>query len=286
MEEDYSYILRVPTASTIYPRATVEESISGLDDVNRFLPTDKSFPEEIRLLINEQVRTNPTYEKIHSTWTSLTHRHDFVGGIPKEGVKYDKIKKSFYVSPNFFLTLEERQEGTKIILDTVASAADTLYRLRCYFPDIYTRPRDGYKCIWLAGVRHNQTGLVLMLTEHKANVSVNVVENGRSIDFAQAETEFTTDAVELLNMLFKTVEGSRRFAYYESPITSVWQVKLQHKVKGAFILFMDDRGLFDIRVNGEDEAKEVMNDIVGLVNALCSDECCHPYDGVVAGCAA
>ncbi|GJJ05901.1 hypothetical protein Clacol_000088 [Clathrus columnatus] len=365
---DYSYIFRVPTAS---------------------LPIDKSFPEEIRLLINEQVRTNSTYKKIHSTWTSITDPHYFTGGIPKEGVNYDKIKKSFYLSSSLFLNRQEKEEG-KIGLGRVASAADVLYRLRCYFPDIFIEEADGYKCIWSTGVRHNQTGLILILTEHKANVSVYLIQNGRSIDFAQAEPTFTTDVIELLSMLFKTVEGSRRFAYYhpaadadfpasdehflavpaeslqdrieedettekpfkswklvaisptdissfksilpsliyninsrevdvvngtanlttiisssllfyrllchfpgsnrninnEPPITSVWQVKLQHKVNGASILFMDNRGLFDIRVNGEEEAKDVMNGIVGLVNVLCSDECCHPYDGVVAGCAA
>ncbi|GJJ05887.1 hypothetical protein Clacol_000074 [Clathrus columnatus] len=387
MQKDYRYILRVPTASTIYPRATVEESISALDDVNRSLPTDKSFPEEIRFLINKEVRTNTTYERIHLTWTSLTCRPDFFGGIPKEGVNYDKIKKSFCLSPDVFTTWEDRRGGTKVALYEAASAADVLYRLRCYFPDIYIYPADGYKSIWFTGIRHDQTGLILILSEHKAAVSVYIIQNNRSIDFAQAEPTFTTHVIELLNMLFEKMEGSRRFAYYhpaadadfptpdehfiavpaeslknrvrrmekpfnpwnsvaiasadisssksilpsliynitsrevdtvngtaipttiisssllfyrllcyfnhrnsnannEPSITSVWQVKLQHKVKGAFILFMDDRGLFDIRVSGEDEAKEVMNDIVGLVNALCSDNCCHPYDGVVAGCVA
>ncbi|GJJ05907.1 hypothetical protein Clacol_000094 [Clathrus columnatus] len=388
---DYCYVLRVPTASTIYPRATVEESISALDNVNRSLPYDKSLPEEIRLLINKQVHANPTYEKVHSTWTPLTYRHKFTGDNPDEGLKYDKVKKSFYLTPEYYLTWRERGEGTKIGLDKVASAADVLYRLRCYFPNVYTEATDGYKCIWSTGVRHNQTGLILILTEDKGNPSVYVIRNENSIDFSEAETMFTANVIELLNMLFETVEGSHRFAYYhpaadadfptpnehfpavpaeslknrvqsmdiitdrafnswksaaiapadissfksilpslmydiesgevdpvngtanlttiisssllfyrllchfpgsnsninnEPPITSVWQVKLQHRVNGASILFMDDRGLFDIRVSGEEKAKELMDVIVGLVNALCSDECYHPYDGLVAGCGA
>ncbi|GJJ05886.1 hypothetical protein Clacol_000073 [Clathrus columnatus] len=211
MQKDYRYILRVPTASTIYPRATVEESISALDDVNRSLPTDKSFPEEIRLLINEEVRTNTTYERIHSTWISLTYRPDFFGGTPREELSYDKIKKSFYISPDLYATWNERQAGTKVALNEVASAADVLYRLRCYFPNILTQPTDGYKCIWLAGVQHNQTGLILMLNEHKAAVSVYIVQSDRSIDFANAEPAFTTDVIELLSTLFKMEEDSRRF---------------------------------------------------------------------------
>ncbi|GJJ05905.1 hypothetical protein Clacol_000092 [Clathrus columnatus] len=246
---------------------------------------------------------------------------------------------------------------------------------------------------WLAGVRHNQTGLILMLTEYKGNPSVYVIRNKYSIHFAQADTTFTTDVVELWNMLFETVEGSRRFTYYhpaadadfpapnehfltipaegskncfqemdkitkklfnlwdsvattpadissfksilpslmyninsrevdtvngtanlttiisssllfyrllshfldtnnlnansEPPITSVWQVKLQHKLNNASILFMDDRGLFDIRISQE-EVTGAMDDIAGLVNALCSDKCYHLHciDGLVADRAA
>ncbi|GJJ11121.1 hypothetical protein Clacol_005352 [Clathrus columnatus] len=71
------------------------------------------------------------------------------------------------------------------------------------------------------------------------------------------------------------------------PITSVWQVKLGHNPSDdPSIIFMDDRGLFDIRAEEGILAEEVMNDLVDLVNALFSDKCCHPYGGVRAGCVA
>ncbi|GJJ11088.1 hypothetical protein Clacol_005319 [Clathrus columnatus] len=80
------------------------------------------------------------------------------------------------------------------------------------------------------------------------------------------------------------------------PITSVWQVKLgrddsfgysysYHKrTIGPSVIFMDDRGLFDIRA--EEGIETVMDDLIDLVNVLFSDKCCHPYAGVVAGCIA
>ncbi|GJJ06004.1 hypothetical protein Clacol_000191 [Clathrus columnatus] len=249
MQDDYRYVLRVPTASTIYPRATVEESISALDDVNRSLPTDKSFPEEIRLLINEQVRANPTYEKIHSTWTSLTYRPNFFGGIPEEGVNYDKIKKS--------------------LKDRVQDMDETTEKPFKSWRPVEIAPADisSYKSI-LPSLLHNITSR-----------EVDTV-NGTAI-----LTTIISSSLLFYRLLCHFCYGNNNVNNKPS-ITSVWQFELQHKVKGASILFLDDHGLFDIRVSGEEEAKEVMNDIESLVNALCSDECCHPYDGVVAGCAA
>ncbi|GJJ08063.1 hypothetical protein Clacol_002270 [Clathrus columnatus] len=65
-----------------------------------------------------------------------------------------------------------------------------------------------------------------------------------------------------------------------APITSVWQVRLTHRRTGVSIIFMDNRGLLDIRA--EEGAEKVMDHIINLVNGLCSDKCSHPY-GMVAG---
>lgn len=55
----------------------------------------------------------------------------------------------------------------------------------------------------------------------------------------------------------------------DAPIASVWQIKVSHAKTDASIIFMNDYGLFDIRA--DEDAKEVMGDIVAFTTALCKD---------------
>ncbi|GJJ16008.1 hypothetical protein Clacol_010287 [Clathrus columnatus] len=177
--------------------------MSALYDINRSRPgTDKRLPAEVLILIHKEVHVNPTYEKIHSTWTSITQDIIFTGPIPKGRYYFD-------------ITPEEMEQGHVGFGGTVSSG-DFLYRLRCFSPNIYIHflGREADKAVWYAGIKHNQSGVILMFSEHKASLSVYVVQGHSTINMSDAEPSFTPDVVELLPASFKMINGTRRLTYF------------------------------------------------------------------------
>ena len=66
----------------------------------------------------------------------------------------------------------------------------------------------------------------------------------------------------------------------------VWEYPLKHKETGEFVVFDEWKGgsTFHTRFySTEDLPESYKNDLTTLINYLISNECAHPYDGVVAG---
>jgi hypothetical protein len=63
----------------------------------------------------------------------------------------------------------------------------------------------------------------------------------------------------------------------------VWSVSLQHKATGLSFTFYEWKGGFTCGHLNETEPKAFIKDVMELLNLLASDQCLHPYDGVVAG---
>ncbi|GJJ06834.1 hypothetical protein Clacol_001030 [Clathrus columnatus] len=413
-KKEMVYDLRVPTASSIYPQLTRGETLSVLLDANESRPIHKRFPIDILLLvIDELYPPNPVYEKIRSIWTTDTsfERSRHYQGKHLDEVLFNADTKTFYIPKQPFPEASHNRQQRE--LDESMSSADLLYRIRCLFPEISVESagRYAYTWTWATAVRHKKTGINIEFSENRGGAIMNAIcremlydcphNSGEGSDYdggatvvplskEEANNVFTTDAIQLLNMLFGTIDG-KRFIYYHPaadadyptteecflasprrrripeeeenlipyhrwcpvwispsdlssfksilpdlkyniesrkvdpvngtadlttvlsssllfyrllchyiwkdnnvniapPITSVWQVKLRHipndfpfydpPRNGPSIIFMDNRGLFDIRAEGIDA---VIDDLVDLVDDLFSDECCHPYDGLVAG---
>jgi hypothetical protein len=67
---------------------------------------------------------------------------------------------------------------------------------------------------------------------------------------------------------------------------SVWNVVLYHYSTKKIITLYDYKGAFSFGSefsNIEDVPESLLNDIIELLNLICSDESPHPYDGCVAG---
>ncbi|GJJ11119.1 hypothetical protein Clacol_005350 [Clathrus columnatus] len=226
-EDDY-YDLRVPTASSIYPRATREETLSALLDANNSRPFHKRFPAEILLLVNNELHPpNPVHEEICSIWTFDTkYKRLEYYGEHLDNVLFDTNTKTFYMS-------EKPRTNERDIYGSM-SAADLLYRMRCLFPNIPINSEgpNGYKTVWTAAIRHKQSGINFQVSEDKGGAIVVATWGQMLYDCSddpeydygivtppipqskeEAENAFTTDALRLLNTLFGTIDG-KRFIYY------------------------------------------------------------------------
>ncbi|GJJ08056.1 hypothetical protein Clacol_002263 [Clathrus columnatus] len=369
-QADNNYHFRVPTPSSIYPRPNPNETLSALFDVNESLPPEKRLPHEILLLIKDEVHmVGSKYAELRSKWTPVLQPiRPYPPGAKLLWITFDKNKKTFLVSEEY----KDRSEE-EIYSWFIFSSANFLYRVRCLFPEIHVQSStipEQEAVTWEAGLRHKESGVLLILTEHDA--FIKLIKTGGDTGKA-----FIEDVRQLLNMLFGTVDGKRFYYYHPAadaelpaadqrylaepgprhavpeditrgtscrlwkaifqtpidvltsstyksvlqqlkydtnsrkvdlehgtenltsimsssllylrllcqwcvdpanvydrhPVISVWQVHLQHDLQDVRLLFLDDRGLFDIRVDGDENL--VMNDIVALVDMLFSDQCCH-----------
>lgn len=67
---------------------------------------------------------------------------------------------------------------------------------------------------------------------------------------------------------------------------SVWDFALKHQSSGKIITLYDYKGAFSFGSefsNIKEVPEELKNDLVELLNLICSDQSPHPYDGTVAG---
>lgn len=73
--------------------------------------------------------------------------------------------------------------------------------------------------------------------------------------------------------------------YGQSGYKFVWQFSFKHLESGNYIIFGEWKGgsLFWTKHDKETVPKEFERDILKLINVLVSDDCAHPYDGLVAG---
>ncbi|GJJ08065.1 hypothetical protein Clacol_002272 [Clathrus columnatus] len=357
---------RAPISSKGYPRPSFDDTFSALVNANKSLPNEKRLPPEILLLINGEVHMlDPECAELRSKWTPFAQSIDLCLYVEQLCVGFDQDRNTFSVSEEYNGRTPEEWE-----ICFAVSSADLLYRLRCLFPEVLIQTENAGNSVitWKAELQHNQSGVVLVFSEHKTWVEVFKEER-------EVGDVFIKDTVRLLNMLFGTVNG-KLFSYYHpaayrhrptsdrhylsvpthdidrsyypwSPlpisvrdmtsgtfksllsrlrynprsrkvdlkngtanlttimssallfyrllchwtinfcninarhsIASVWQVKLLHYKRRVSLLFLDDRGLFDIRVEGDEN--EVLDDIVSLVTALFSDDYRHPFS-LIAG---
>ena len=85
-----------------------------------------------------------------------------------------------------------------------------------------------------------------------------------------------------LRCLFPSCEVEQSDGY-----KGVWRVSLRHKRTNCQAEFGEHKGAVMIcgdAAIGEDKA--TTQDLLDLIELLCSDRCPHTYDGVVAGCIA
>ncbi|GJJ16020.1 hypothetical protein Clacol_010299 [Clathrus columnatus] len=246
MSHDYKYVFRVPIASSISPRPTSDETMHILHHLNKSQPADKRLPAEILILIHNEVHANPLYEKIHSTWTSVTEeiQHGSFLGI---GLKFNKATRSYYkcrLPVN--ITPEEREQGHVELSDTVSSA-DLLYRLRlrCFFPDIYVQSGklDGYESVWGVCIESKEHDAFLVFSEHKTMLTPSVFHK-RDVGEVNL-TAFVLDVLELSYMLFEVVDGTRCFGYFHPA------AKANSPAINEHFLAVPDESLRD-HVDGED----------------------------------
>ncbi|GJJ06833.1 hypothetical protein Clacol_001029 [Clathrus columnatus] len=242
-EDDYYYDFRVPTASSIYPRFTCEETFSALLQANESRPVHKRFPVEILLLVNDELHPPPNsvYEEIRSIWTvDAQFNYPDAEEDCLNYLLFDTNTKMFCIPK---LSLSERVHGRlrhqdEHHISKSISAADLLYRVRCFFPNVPVKSEgpEGYKWMWTAAVRHKQSGIRLELSEsvgaaiaiatwravdmlynhpHNSHNSEYDDEGSETQPILQSENAevFTTDALHLLNTLFGTIDG-KRFIYY------------------------------------------------------------------------
>ena len=67
----------------------------------------------------------------------------------------------------------------------------------------------------------------------------------------------------------------------------VWRVGLQHKRTQCHAEFGEHKGAIVVRGDTSMEKDEAATqDMLDLIELLCSDRCPHPYNGTVAGCIA
>lgn len=66
----------------------------------------------------------------------------------------------------------------------------------------------------------------------------------------------------------------------------VWEYGVTHKATSEYVMFGEWKGgacLFTRFSSSKDMPQSLRDDLLSLLNYLVSDECGHPYDGVVAG---
>ncbi|GJJ08058.1 hypothetical protein Clacol_002265 [Clathrus columnatus] len=313
LQED-NYEFRVPIASSIYLRPSPEETFLALADMNKSLPPTQRLPAEILSLINDELHTvDSAYAELRSKWTPLLEPVDLFGEIcpSKLSIIFDRKKKAFLISRPIAWAgvwmdygegegkdpIEDTLQLLNMLFDTVDGKRFTYYHPAA-FADLPTPeqrflavpyPDDDFSvensfhlyfpwfvpyCIPRGGLASSTFKSFLSRLKYNPQSRKVNLENG---------TENLTTIMSSSLLYYRlscrwNIESAN--IYDKHPITSVWQFILQHRTHYAWILFIDDCGLFDIRVNG-DESK-IMDDIVALGDALFSGGWSHP-NGHVAG---
>lgn len=222
-----TYKLRNPVAWSIYPFMTSLNVI--LQDVNPSLPFTKRLPTEVLQLVGDELHNNALRDDIRATWTPIVQpfaapSDDLI--IYKDRVPL-KLKVDLIPGTTRYHGVPHSRRSHLLVrsFGYDISSADLLYRLLCYFPEIYTglnHPESS----WEAGIRHNQTGLILLFFDNQTVSDVlacytqtDVLHAPQSVpgdEFTQAVLDiFESDSIRLLNAFFETVnDGSRRMSYY------------------------------------------------------------------------
>ncbi|GJJ08068.1 hypothetical protein Clacol_002275 [Clathrus columnatus] len=232
-----NYHLKVPFATSIYSRPTREQTLSALIDVNISLPVHNKLPRETLLLVNDEVHANPEYEDIRSTWTPVMNVSEYVH-FDMGGLRLDVNTDSYT-----FLILEGPPSGKSGLhqhrLKHSISSADTLYRLRCLFPEVVVKSYgpDGYKQVWQVELQHNQSGIMLHFYEYKGGATLSMSMAYDDLESTGGGVDFS-NGINLTRIISSSLLFYRLLCHYAwpynnvnktPPITSVWQANPEYE---------------------------------------------------------
>ncbi|GJJ10802.1 hypothetical protein Clacol_005030 [Clathrus columnatus] len=187
--------------------------------MNASLSSKMRLPVEILHMINTEVHDNRAFDEVHSKWTPIEGPIEITSHINSlHSFLYDTKEKTFLFSRETYR--ERRQSGKDKYQLTVAhtvSSADLLYRLRCFFPEVYVG-KQGWACnkwLWEAGIRHRDSGLILFFDESKCEANVHTVDDGSATYSSYEDVAmFCNDAVQLMDMFFKTIDGKQLLYFH------------------------------------------------------------------------
>lgn len=142
-----------------------------------------------------------------------------------------------------------------------------MYRSACTFPDALEVENQG-KCIWQCMLKHKETGRVFGFSEAKGCASVRGTRDGSLTPFFR---KLDLDKRKLF-MADKSIHDQ---------LSLLYPTELPEKVFESFLFEERDALRGHLHAN-----KVFLSDAVELLDYIVSDQCEHPYDGLVAGCIA